>query len=1014
MMGRPKQAFLCLLALALFSASLSAQVPTGKIFGTVTDEQGNPLPGVSVVATSPQLVGKAAALTDANGVYRLFGLTPGTYKVTFTLQGFKPVIRTGIIVAIEQTVKLDAAMPMGAIEEQVTVVGRTPLIDVKTTVKGVTLTRETIQLLPHGRDFDTLLGAVPGVYNERLLAGISVDGASGLENMFYVDGTDIGNILTGARGENVAFEFVDEVQIKASGYQAEFGGSLGGVINVISRQGGNSFHGDVLGFYSGSRLTGKERDTLRLNLYDYAIAEYVNYQDLLGKEKIDRAEAGFTLGGYFIKDRLWFFGSFLPVYLETGRHVIFDPSLKEGNYTQRYQYWNFQAKLTSQPFKFLRLGASFVNNFSKYKGALPLRDGTSNPDDFWPDYGYSYPKWSASAYADITLGNNLLIGLRGGSYYSNINHQLVQPSGIRWSLGGNGTAAFPEIPAELQRPRNWYNIRTSYVTDRYIDQRYHADADITYYLNLAGEHAWKFGVSWNRLREDRYTALKYPSVYFYWDRPYYLYYDPKHPGPFRGKYGIYGVTGSEVTGPTGYVYDIHSDRWALYLQDSWTIAGRFTINAGLRAEQEYVPAYTDDPKYKNVRPINFHFKDKLAPRVGFVYDVLGDSSLKVFGSYGLYYDVFKLYVAGASFGAAKGKSAYYTLDTYEWNKIGVSGYYPGTLLEILDNYPVTLDNIDPSLKPLSQREFSFGVEKKIIENFSATLRLVQKNLHNALEDSFLLLPDGSYFYGYFNPGRGYSLPTTQGGKVDPSYPIYPKTKREYWAVNFSLDKRFARNWLAGFSYTWSRLTGNYSGLAASDEVINWSTGEGRGSPNFEQSFDWWNFLFTKDLKPQDGPLPSDRPHYLKLYGAYTFSFGLTVGTVVNAMSGTPFTEYWWQGTVWTPFNRGYYREGTSGNTLRQMRTPFLWFADFYAEYSLRLGKTSLNFNVNVDNVFNTNTTTLYYPYRDFGGFWLSDPEALANQWDLGDRPDFIPNAMFMKTATRFPPIAARLGVRFSF
>jgi hypothetical protein len=210
-MGRPKPSFFCFLGLALLGASLSAQVPTGKILGTVVDEQGNPLPGVAVEATSPQLVGKAAAVTEPNGVYRLFGLTPGTYKVTFTLQGFKPVIRTGIIVAIEQSVKLDAVMPMGAITEQVTVVGKSPLIDVKSTVKGVTLTKETFQALPHGRDFDTLLATVPGVYNETLLAGISVDGASGLENTFYVDGTDIGNLWTGARNEGVVFEFVDEL-----------------------------------------------------------------------------------------------------------------------------------------------------------------------------------------------------------------------------------------------------------------------------------------------------------------------------------------------------------------------------------------------------------------------------------------------------------------------------------------------------------------------------------------------------------------------------------------------------------------------------------------------------------------------------------------------------------------------------------------------------------------------------------------------------------------------------------
>ncbi len=1014
-MNRGKIALLTLCALIFVVPFLCGQVPTGQILGTVSDKEGIPLPGVAIEATSPRLVGKASTLTDATGAYRLFALTPGTYNVTFSLQGFRTVTREGIIVQIEQTVKLDVTLQMGSIDEEVTVVGQSPLIDVKSTVKGVTMTKALFEALPRGRDFDTLVSAVPGVNREPLLSGISVDGASGLENMYYVDGTDIGNILTGARGQDVAFEFVDEIQIKASGYPAEFGGSLGGVINVISRQGGNAFHGDVLGYYGGSRLTGKERDTLRLNPYDVTVAEYVNYQDLLGKQKIDRFEAGFSLGGYFLKDKFWFFGSFLPVYLETGSHVIFEPSKEKGNFTQRYQYWNFQAKLTSQPFKFLRLGASFVNNFSKYKGLLPPRDGTGNPDDVWPDYGFSFPRWSGSAYADITLGTNLLIGLRGGSFYRNTDDQLVQPTETRWNLGGLGTSVFPDIPPELQRPRGWYNRRTLLVTEKYINQRYHADADITYYLNLAGEHAWKFGVSWNRSREDRFSGYKYPdypNVNFFWDRTYNLFYDQAHPG-FRGKYGYYSVFGNEVTGPIGSIYDVHSDRWAFYLQDSWTIAGRFTINAGLRAEKEYVPPYTDDPTFKDARPIDFKFKDKLAPRVGIIYDVLGDSSLKIFGSFGLYYDVFKLYVAGASFGGSKSKGAYYTLDTYEWNKIGVDGYYPGTLLEVVDHLPVTLDNIDPGLKPMSQREFSFGLEKKLIENLSATLRIVQKSLRDTVEDSFLIQPDGTYFYGYFNPGRGYSLSTDNGGKVDPKFPEMPRTKREYWAVNFSLDKRFSGNWLAGFSYTWSRLTGNYSGLASSDEV-NPTTGAGRSSPNYEQSFDWWIYPFTKDLQPQDGPLQSDRTHFFKVYGAYTFPFGLTVGTAVNAMSGTPFAEYWWQGTVWMPFNRGYYREGTSGSTLKRMRTPFLWFADLYAEYSLKLGKTSLNFNVNVDNVFNTRTTTTYYPFRDYGGFYVSDDDLLANNWDLEDIADFIPDPRFMKESSFFPPIAARLGIRFSF
>jgi hypothetical protein len=225
-MNQGKGLFLTLGGLFLMIPFLCAQVPTGRILGTVSDEEGNPLPGVAVEATSPSLVGRASALTDSNGDYRLFALTPGTYKITFSLQGFRAVTREGIVVQIEQTVKLDVTLQIGALEEEVTVVGQTPLIDVKSTVKGMTMTKMVFEVLPRGRDFDSLVSAVPGVNTEPLLAGISVDGASGLENMYYIDGTDISNLMTGARGQGAVFEFIDEVQVKASGYEAEFGGAI--------------------------------------------------------------------------------------------------------------------------------------------------------------------------------------------------------------------------------------------------------------------------------------------------------------------------------------------------------------------------------------------------------------------------------------------------------------------------------------------------------------------------------------------------------------------------------------------------------------------------------------------------------------------------------------------------------------------------------------------------------------------------------------------------------------------
>jgi len=995
-----KRVFVFLIALALMGTYLSAQMPTGKIFGTVTDEQGTPLPGVVIEATSPRLVGKATAISDENGVYRVFALTPGLYRVTFVLQGFKSVTREKIIVEVEQSVKLNVSMQLGALEEQVTIIGLSPLIDVKNTVKGMTLTREVFESLPRGRDFDTLVAGIPGVQNEPMLSGISVDGASGSENMFYVDGTDITNIYTGVRGQGVAFEFVDEVQVKASGYQAEFGGSLGGVIHVVTRQGGNAFHGDVVAYYSGSGLNGKERDTLRWALYDPIAYEYVNYQDLYGKDKVDRLEAGFNLGGYVIKDRLWFYGSFLPVYLTSKRHVKFEPSLIEGNYTRRDYFWNFQAKLTSQPFKFVRLGASFVSNLNNYKGGLPPQDGTGDPTAPWSDYGYRYPYWTAAAYADFTFGNNLLFSVRGGSFYNNTTDQLVRPTEPRYNHSGLGNSIFPNIPSEYIRPLRWSNM-PSYalnVTEKKVAQRSYVGGDLTYYLNFAGEHAWKFGAQWVRTAEDWKDGLKYPdypAISLAWGRPF-IFLGQNYG---RGTYGYYQVSGNEATGPTGAFFKVHADRWALYLQDSWTIKGRLTLNLGLRTESEYIPSYTNDPALKGIKPIEFKFGDKLAPRLGFVYDVFGDANLKIFGSYGLYYDVMKLYSAAPLFGGIKSQTAFYKLDTYEWDKIGKNGYYPGTLMKTVNWLPVSLDIVDSNLKPMSQQEISFGVEKKLRENLSATVRLVQKHLRYAIEDVGVI-SGGDVTYYTTNPGYGYSLTTDQGGRFDAKYPACPKAKREYWGLNFSLDKRLSDRWLGGFSYTWSRLTGNYSGLASSDEV----TWEGaRNSPNVERNFDVWYYAYDKNLSPVDGPLATDRPHVFKLYGAYTFPFRLTVGALVNAMSGTPTTEYWNLEGPFMPYNRGNLR-----------RTPFLWFANLYAEYSLRLGNASLSFNVNVDNVFNIATAVGYYPYSTRYTLAVTEDEILSKNWQLETTPGYVPASMFMKPAGYYPPISARLGVRLSF
>ncbi len=1010
---------LSVLGIVLLTTALFAQIPTkANLIGTVMDEDGNALPGVAIEAISPSLLGKAHAMTDAAGKYRLLSLQPGVYEITYTLEGFRPVTRRDIAVPINATITLDVTMSMGAIEEQITVVGQSPLIDVKSTTKGMTLTKMMFEVLPKGRNFDTLVTAVPGVNVEPGFggSGLSVDGASSAENMYYVDGTDITSITIGTRQQSAAFEFVEEVQVLASGYEAEYGGAVGGVVSVITRQGGNEFHGELIGYYEGSRLEGKERDTLRRNPLNTFQAEYVNYQDLYGKDNVDRYEIGFSLGGYVIKDRLWFFGSFLPVFRSTDRHVEFlTTPVREGDYTQKQTWWNFQGKLTAQPFGFMRIGGSFVNNFYKWRGDLPSRAGTSNPDDpDWANYGFDYPNWSAAGFADVTLGANFMMNVRGGRFYYDQGNQQVQPTVPNYLHSGYGAAYFNgtplEVPAQWNVPSGYRNKARGYVIDKLKRYKNHLGADFTYFTYLGGEHAFKFGVQWVRQGEDVANILKFPDcpeIRIFWGRD--AIFGGVNYG--TGTYGYYEVRGNEESGVFGEKFNVHNDRWAIYAQDSWTIAERFTLNLGIRFESEYVPPYSEDPSIPSgFRPLEFKLlEDKIAPRLGFVYDVFGDTSLKIFGSFGLYYDVIKTYMPAHSYAGFKWKSAYYKMDSYQWDTFGMGGSYPGEHIVTLDWRKPSFDSTDPDLKPVSQREISFGVERMLMENLSATVRVVQKHLRHTIEDIGVIIPGVGESYFECNPGYGYSLHQGNGtGKFDPKYPETPKAKREYLAINFSLDKRLSNNWLGGFSYTWSRLTGNYAGLGSADE---W----GRVSPYVMRNFDNWAMAYTKDLVPVDNKQETDRPHFIKFYGAYSFPFRLTVGAVLNAMSGVPISETWDILSAFIyPYDKAHMMDD-SGNIV-QKRTPFIWYVNLYAEYNMKLSdRYRIQLNVNVDNLTDNAAAYRVYQDRTMEQMNVTEDQHLAKSWNLTDPGvGFIQEPRWMKKHTFQDPIAVRFGLKFMF
>ena len=1001
-----------LLALSVFLCAglLTAQQTSAKIFGTVQLEDGSLVPGVTVEATSPKLVGKTTAVTDENGTFRLFNLTPGIYKLVFSLQGFQTVVRENVQLALEQTMNMKINMKLGNIEEMVTITGQVAQIDVKSTVKGMTLTKEVFQTLPRGRNFDSLVTAVPGVSSEPLLlGGTSVDGASGLENMYYVDGADTTSIIQGNSGQSVSFDFVDEVQVKASGYQAEFGGSLGGVINVVTRSGGNEFHGEVVGYYSGAPLRSEYRDILDLDLNDDSKAVYYPYKTYYGVNDDHRFEGGLNLGGYILKDKLWFFGSILPVYYTNTRTVTyFDDSVRDWNRTENQL--NYQVKLTAQPIKNLRVGASVVNNFYKYKGQLSSVFGNPDPTVSFDDYGFSYPNMSGNFSADLTLGNNFMASFRAGFFRTDTTNQLVQPSDepcfqfLTEAPGGyfkTTNIGMPGIPEAYQKPSGYQNYSRAnvMVMKNNVAEKLSFGADLSYFMNLAGEHSWKAGFAWARRGQNVDNTGKGPVLFFGWDRDMIAY----GVNYGRGTYGYYGVRNNDVTGPYGDFYKAYGNMLSFYIQDSWTIANKFTVNFGVRAESEYIPSYaTGNAEYESLKPIEFGLADKIAPRLGFVWDVNGDSSLKVFGSYGMFYDVMKLEMAAGSYGGFKWKSTYYALDTYEWDKIGINGYYPGTPLlpgATFDFRAPSFDTTDPDMKPMTQQEISMGLEKRLRDDLSLSVRYVNKHLLWAIEDVGVLLPEGELYYTT-NPGNDFLIEkyseAKAAGLIPAGAPGPSKAKRDYNAVNISLDKRFSNNWLGGISYTWSSLKGNYNGLASGDEV-------GRTDPNVERYFDSWYVSRDLNLNDSVGLLPGDRTHYLKAYGSYSFPFGVTTGVVLNAMSGTPTS------TEWAMDYQGYFPFGRAD----QARAPFLWFANFYVEYNLKLGKNTLNINLNVDNVFDIKTAQRIYPIYNQGAVAISEDRIAQGPWNINDYAPVL-DPRYLMESDFYAPLTARLGFKFSF
>ena len=883
----------CLVAM-LLSAPALAQEQRGSIQGTITDSSGAGVPGVTVEARSPALIGTAISITDGTGSFRFPALPPGTYEISAMLTGFKPAKSENLELLLGQVKQVDLSLQLASLAETVQVTAASPVIDVKQNAAGANLQKEFLDRIPRGRDFTSIVNLAPGASNESKAGGISIDGASGAENRYVIDGIATTDIQYGFAGKKLVTDFLDEVQVKSSGYNAEFGGSTGGTINIITRSGSNRWSGDVGTYFSGSKVSGDgyfdgvgrpaitqmiASHTLRISPNNNTVAEYLDYT----KDDFRRWEPILTTGGPIVKDRVWFFAGYVPELLSIDRTVKFDVDGTTGTFNRDEKRHDFTGNVSAEFTPQLR--GKFAVNIDYYRrnGHLPAIDGTGDPSVNYAALGTRQPNNTFSGNLDYVARNNLYFGVRGG-YFKYDQHDIGIPREI-WYTFQQGNIGFPGVPANLQRQRLFSNLLDNRGTDNDLYTRAGFTFDTTYYAKLAGEHTFKGGVQFDRYGNDVLFGNLAPYVDLYWGVPYSTLDNRSVTGPF----GYYVWSQFQTIGA------VHSNVVGLFVQDSWTLNRRFTINAGVRTEREDVPSYNEA-----FPGIKFGFGDKLAPRLGFAYDLMGDAKWKLYGSFGLFYDIMKLEAARGSFGADRWIEHAYTLDSPNWTAINpTTSSLPGRFIEDNDLRHVSNDPnhpedgvVDPRMKPMKSREFTLGLDRELSGNTSVGVRYVRKQVLRAIEDQGVLTPGVGEVYAISNIGYG-PVPVTQTG-VDVAKalgrplpdPRMPRAVRDYDGVEFRLRRRFANNFALSTSYVWSRLYGNYPGLASSDEIHR-NLGGARVSPNVNRLFDLVIMGYDEHGNVVLGPLPTDHPNQFKAQITYTALFGTTFAANQFLSQGSP-------------------------------------------------------------------------------------------------------------------------------
>ena len=917
-----------LLALLLVAAPLvfSQSKDTGAIVGATLDEENAPLPGVTITLSSPQLMGNRIVVTGADGSFRFPALPPGDYAVTAQLAGFTTVRQENVRVSTTVRLTIDFTMKLATLEEEVTVIAESPTVDIKSSeTASVSLGDDLLRNIPFSNFAMDILDLAPGVWDD-----VAYGASDGTGISYQMDGVDVSDPDGGTAWVFMDPHTIEEAKIMGIGAAAEYGNFTGIIFNLVTKSGGNEFSG-----HFESDFQGKKSDKPKGLWGTENNQAYIDDFPGLSSPSLKLYEFGAHLGGPILKDKVWFY---------LGAHYFRDMEYRTG-FPESVDY--------KMPRAFIKINAQLtpstsIMTFYEFDAYNGINRGAAS--DVSPEacVNQDSPDHVGNFSLTQIINPKTFLDLKAAFF---IGYYYLEPE-----VGRDISGHWNDTDLWLHESYGWFGL-----FDRW---RYQANVNITHYAEdfIHGNHDFKFGMEFEYGRVRDRTGYTGPNNWYYID----LYEEGAGGYMYNGPYIAYQYE--------GYDTDTRYTRIEEFVQDSWKVSDRLNLNFGLRLSH-FRGTIKDisGAVYSNSR---------IAPRIGFTYDILGDKTTVLKGHYGQFTEAMI-----TRYHARLNPASAYS-DFIGWY------YWPPT--ETWEHwFTIThedLYSMDPDIKHPYMNQFTASIERELFRDASLSATFIYrdwKNIMGRVDNAAIWSPvvindpeTGTAYTVYENLNDGNPQYVIKNlDKDDPGINLTigdTRPYRRYWGLEFMLNKRFSDGWQLLASYVYGKAYGTTNNVTSED--VGW--GGDVEDPNY-----WIN---------ADGNSTNDPTHMLKIQGTYVLPFGVYLTGYFRAITGRSWTRrirtsklYHGRVTFFTePRGSNHY--------------PIRKILDVRLEKTFTLAeKFRLGLMVDIFNVFNDDTITSWGTRIDY-------------DWLLPGDPDYYSSTDGHDLYGIVRPRQARVGIRLMF